>query len=60
LKTVGTNRIAVDPYPFDIDPLPAQLVRRRLDRNTFADTAAFREVYFKATPEAVVFTFCSR
>jgi hypothetical protein len=60
LKTVGLNRIAVDPYPFDIDPLPAQLVRRRLDQNTFADTAAFREAYFKATPEAVVFTFCSR
>lgn len=60
LKTVGPNRIAVDPYPFDIDPLPAQLVRRRLDHNTFADTAAFREAYFKATPEAVVFTFCSR
>jgi len=60
LKTVDGTRIAVDPYPFDSDPLRVQLVRRQLRRGTFADPGAFREAYFKATPEAVDFTLCSR
>jgi Protein of unknown function (DUF3891) len=60
LKTVEGNRVEVDPFPFDLRPFRVQLVRRRLDRNTFPDTASFREAYFKATPEAVDFTLCSR
>jgi Protein of unknown function (DUF3891) len=57
LKTVEGTKILVDPYPFDVDPLGVQLVRRRLDRTTFANDAAFREAYFKAVPEAIEFTF---
>jgi hypothetical protein len=60
LKTIEANMIAVDPFPFDVDPLRVQLVRRELDRNTFPDTAAFREAYFKTVPVAVEFTLCSR
>jgi hypothetical protein len=59
LKTVAGTTIAVDPFPFDIDPLRIQLVRREIDRNVFADAAAFREAYFKAIPVAVDFTLCS-
>ena len=58
LKTVGADRIKVDPFPFDVDPLPVELVRRRLDRGTFPDPASFREAYFKAIPQAVGFTLC--
>jgi hypothetical protein len=57
MKTVEKNKILFDPFPFDINPLRAQLVRRRLDRTTFASSNAFREAYFKAVPEAVELTF---
>jgi Protein of unknown function (DUF3891) len=60
LKTVDANRIEVDPFPFDTNPLRVQLIRRQLGRTTFPDPAAFREAYFKATPEAVDFTLCVR
>jgi Protein of unknown function (DUF3891) len=60
LKTVAPNRIEVDPFPFDLNPLRVQLVRRKFDRDAFPDTAAFREAYFKTTPEAVEFTLCRR
>src|SRR6516165_7277369 len=48
LKTVVGTKIAVDPFPFDNDPLRVQLVRREIGRGAFADPAAFREAYFKA------------
>jgi hypothetical protein len=60
LKTIAPNKIAINPYPFDVDPLHVQLVRRRLDRATFPDEASFREAYFKAVPEAVDITFTGR
>jgi Protein of unknown function (DUF3891) len=60
LKSVGANRIEVDPYPFDHNPLRVQLIRRVVDRTTFPDQAAFREAYFKAVPEAFDFTLVAR
>ena len=60
LKTIEDNKIEVDPFPFDLSPLRVQLVRRRLQQNSFPDPATFREAYFKATPEAVDFTLCAR
>jgi hypothetical protein len=60
LKTVDGTKILFDPYPFDVDPLRVQLIRRRLDRVTFANDAEFREAYFKAMPEAVELTFVGR
>jgi hypothetical protein len=60
LKTVEGNRIEVDPFPFDTNPLRVQLIRRRIKQTTFADSAAFRAAYFRATPEAIDFTLCAR
>ena len=60
LKTIEGYRIEVEPFPFDVDPLGVQLIRRRLDRNTFPDPAAFRAAYFQATPEAVDFVLSGR
>jgi hypothetical protein len=59
LKTVAGTTIALDPFPFDIDPLRVQLVRREIDRSVFPDPAAFREAYFKAIPVAIDFTLRS-
>jgi hypothetical protein len=60
LKSDGPNRVQIDPFPFDINELRVQFIRRRLGQNTFAGPAEFREAYFKATPEALDFTFCAR
>jgi hypothetical protein len=60
LKTVDTNRIEVDPFPFDSRTLRVQLVRRCLEQSAFPNQTSFREAYFKATPEAVDFTLCGR
>jgi hypothetical protein len=60
LKSLGPNRIEIDPFPFDANELRVQLIRRRLRSSTFANPGEFREAYFKATPEALDFTFCAR
>jgi Protein of unknown function (DUF3891) len=60
LKSTGPTRIEIDPFPFDTNELRVQLIRRRLRQSTFANPAEFREAYFKATPEALDFTFCAR
>ena len=60
LKTIEGTTIALDPFPFDVNPLRVQLIRREVDRSVFPDPAAFREAYFKATPVAVDFTLCSQ
>ncbi len=60
LKTIETNRIEIDPFPFDVNPLRVHLVRREVDRNSFADPAEFRAAYFKTVPRAVDFTLCGR
>jgi hypothetical protein len=49
----GGNRIAIDPYPFDIDPCPIQLAARRLPQATFETEAAFRKAYFQAPIELI-------
>ena len=59
LKTVAGTTIALDPFPFDIDPLRVQIVRREIDRSVFPDPGAFREAYFKAIPVAIDFTLRS-
>jgi hypothetical protein len=60
LKTMEANHIEVDPFPFDIDPLRVQLVRRQLPSTSFADPAAFRTEYFRAVPTAIDFVLCAR
>ncbi len=60
LKTIEGDRIEVDPFPFDVNPLRMQLIRRELDRNAFPDPTAFRAAYFQAIPQAVDFTLCAK
>jgi hypothetical protein len=53
LTPLGGNRIAVDPYPFDIDPCRFQLPARRLPQAKFANEAEFRKAYFQAPIELI-------
>jgi len=60
LKTLAGQRIQVDPFPFDVNPLRVQLIRQRMPQKSFADPATFRTAYFQTVPEAVDFTLCAR
>jgi Protein of unknown function (DUF3891) len=60
LTTIEGTTVAVDPFPFDVNPLRVQLIRRHIAPGVFADPAAFREAYFKATPVAIDFTLCGQ
>jgi hypothetical protein len=60
LKTIEGTRIEIDPFPFDVNPLHVQLLRRELDRASFPDPAAFRAAYFQTVPRAIDFTLCAR
>ena len=60
LKSIGQNRVEIDPFPFDANELRVQLIRRRIRQGKFADPSEFREAYFKTTPEALDFIFVSR
>jgi hypothetical protein len=51
LTPLGGNRIAIDPFPFDVNPCTVQLAARRLPQSSFADEAAFRLAYFQAPLE---------
>jgi hypothetical protein len=48
MTPLGDNRVAFDPYPFDVPNLNVQMTCRRLDQATFANDAEFRRAYFRA------------
>ena len=47
--------IALDPYPFDVPELTANLIHRRLTQNAFRDTAELQAVYFRTAPDIMSF-----
>lgn len=51
LKPVGPNKVAVDPYPFDIRPCVVQLSLKRLRQRTFPTQEAFHRAFFQAPAE---------
>lgn len=51
LKPLSGNRIAIDPFPFDVNPCRFQLAARRLPQAKFESEAAFRKAYFQAPLE---------
>jgi hypothetical protein len=59
LTPLGGNRIAVDPFPFDVDPCPFQLVARRLRTTSFASDDAFRRAYAQAPIELLDYVLVS-
>ena len=54
LTPLGDGRVSIDPYPFDLPPLPISISYRRLPAK-FADQAAFRAAYFQALPQLMQF-----
>ena len=49
------NRVAFDPYPFDVRPLTLHSPYRRLERAAFDDGDDFRRAYFQAVPELLTY-----
>lgn len=57
LTPAGEDRIFIDPYPFDIQPLQVSYVFRRVMAGEFSDQASFRKAYFGAAPAVRTFQF---
>jgi hypothetical protein len=49
------NRVAFDPYPFDVRPLTLHIPYRHFDRAAFSDGDAFRRAFFQAVPELLTY-----
>lgn len=46
LTPLDERRVAIDPYPFDIDPLPVEYIYRHMPTAKFPDQESFRIAYF--------------
>lgn len=55
LTPMGSNTIALDPYPFDQPSLSVSVIHRRLAQNKFKDQAELQSVYFGTPPQVVSF-----
>ena len=53
LTVVDDHRLALDPYPFDTDPLPVTYVARWLPNRTYASRQAYLDDFYRAEPMAV-------
>ena len=56
-KPIGSGKIALAPWPFDVDALPVNVIHRHLSASTFADEQDFRRAYFAAPFEIMPFEF---
>ena len=57
LAPVGTNRIGVQPFPFDRPELDVNVQYRKLFTGTFKDEQAFKDAYFATSLQTATFTF---
>jgi hypothetical protein len=55
LHPLGDNRVAFDPYPFDVRPLTLHIPYRAFDRTTFSGNEDFRRAYFQSLPELLTY-----
>lgn len=51
IKPMAADKIAFDPFPFDVRPCRIQVITRRLPRTTYGDSQEFRRAYFGAPIE---------
>jgi hypothetical protein len=56
----GRNQVAIDPYPFDRDPLDFAFTRRVLPKREWTSSREFRVDFFNAPVETVTLTTTSR
>jgi len=55
MHPLGDNRVAFDPYPFDVQPLTLHIPYRRLERAAYDDGDDFRRAFFQAVPELLTY-----
>src|SRR6185369_15614947 len=48
MSAVGGQKVAFDPYPFDVRPCHVQLTCKRLPSRSFPSSEAFKRAYFQA------------
>jgi hypothetical protein len=59
LTPIGPNRVALDPYPFDVDACKFQLAGRRLSPAKSESRDEFVRAYFQAPIEVIEFELCA-
>ncbi|WP_158541550.1 DUF3891 family protein [Pelagibacterium lacus] len=57
LTPQSETHVRIDPYPFDVDPLPIQYVYRHLPRDSYDSEEDFRKAYYQANPELKHYVF---
>lgn len=57
LSIDGADAFAIDPYPFDTDPLEVTVASRTVDRSDFASEEDLFEAYYSARREVQTFRF---
>jgi hypothetical protein len=55
LTPLAERTIALDPYPFDLPCLIANVIFRRLTQTKFTDSAELQSAYFKTAPQVTSF-----
>ncbi|HEY2527575.1 MAG TPA: DUF3891 family protein [Xanthobacteraceae bacterium] len=55
LTPLQAATIAIDPYPFDLPLLTANVIFRRLEQVQFEDSAELQAAYFKTAPQIASF-----
>ncbi len=53
IDTIGENKAVLDPYPFDIDPLPFSFTARLVPTRSYRDGAEFLQEFYRAQPIAI-------
>ena len=56
---VGPNVVQLDPYPFDISPLPIAVVARMMTPEPGAAELQVREAYYRASRQALAWEITS-
>lgn len=57
LTPLDSGRVVIDPYPFDVAPLPVSYIYRHLPTRIYPDVASFRIAYFGAPLQLRTFAF---
>jgi hypothetical protein len=59
IDTVGENKAVLDPYPFDMDPLPFSFTARLVPTRSYRNGEDFLEEFYRAQPMTIAHVLAS-
>lgn len=60
VSVLDERSLAIDPYPFDVSPLPITYLARWLDNTVYAAQQVFLEQFYRADPFAVEYQLVAK